>query len=109
MTAAPVNAQAVIRAAMAVAREAAEGQLDIAVLNAGLAAALREAFGTVVGPGDPAWPLQVEVCRAVLAHGGVPVAELREWAAALERREATADGSPVPPPAGAGNVSERGS
>lgn len=39
----------------------------------------RELFGTVAGPGDALWELQVEVARAVLAQKGIPADELSEW------------------------------
>jgi hypothetical protein len=59
-------------------------------LEATAVAELRELFGTVTGPDDPLWMLQVDVCRAVLAAGGIPADELTEWLAVARQREATA-------------------
>ena len=47
-------------------------------------------LGNVTGPDDPLWPLQVEVCRAVLAAGGIPADELSEWLAVARRCAAAA-------------------
>lgn len=41
----------------------------------------RELFAAVVGPGDPLWPLHIEVTRQVLAADGIPAGELTEWLA----------------------------
>lgn len=35
--------------------------------------------------GDALWPLQLDVCRAVLAAGGIPPDELAEWLAVARR------------------------
>lgn len=75
------EAEDAVRAAMAIARDIAEGRMDPAELAAVFAAEGREAFGRVAGPGDELWPLHVEVARQVLALGGVPVDELAEWVA----------------------------
>jgi hypothetical protein len=80
----------VISAAMSVARDAAEGRMLAVDLEATAVAELRELFGTVTGPHDPLWMLQVDVCRAVLAAGGIPADELTEWLAVARQREATA-------------------
>jgi hypothetical protein len=69
----------VIRAAASVARDAAEGGLSPAALQEQAVAECRELFGTVAGPGDALWELQVEVARAVLAQKGIPADELSEW------------------------------
>lgn len=76
-----------IKAAMAVAKDVAEGRLDPADLDAMVAEESRAAFGTAVGPQDPLWPVQVDVARQVLALGGLPADELSEWAAVARRRE----------------------
>ena len=76
-----------IKAAMAVAKDVAEGRLDPADLDAMVAEESRAAFGTAVGPDDPLWPVQVHVARQVLALGGVPADELSEWAAVARRRQ----------------------
>ena len=78
MTMAPDD---VIRAAASVARDAAEGRLSSAALQEQAVAECRELFGTVAGPGDALWELQVEVARAVLAQKGIPADELSEWLA----------------------------
>lgn len=79
----------VITAAMSVARDAAEGKLDPADLEAAAVQECRTLLGTVTGPDDPLWPLQVEVCRAVLAAGGIPADELSEWSAVARQRAGT--------------------
>ena len=76
-----------IKAAMAVAKDVAQGRLDPADLDAMVAEESRAAFGTAVGPQDPLWPVQVDVARQVLALGGLPADELSEWAAVTRRRE----------------------
>jgi len=81
----------VIRAAASVAREAAEGRLSPAALQEQAVAECRKLFGTVAGPGDALWELQVEVARAVLGAGGIPADELAEWAAVARQRTAASD------------------
>lgn len=85
------EAEDAVRAAMAIARDIAEGRLDPADLAAVTATEQREAFGRVAGPGDALWELHVEVARQVLAAGGVPVDELAEWVAVFR----AAAGEPV--------------
>ena len=91
----------VIKAAMTLARHAAEGALDAATLDRELADELRRAFGLVVGPGDALWPLQVDVARQTLALSGIAsgigLDELREWVAVLETRQQSAPESPQTP------------
>ncbi|OPX12488.1 hypothetical protein [Mycobacterium sp. AT1] len=77
-----------IKAASSVARDVADGRLTPADMEAQLETELRALVGNVVGPDDPLFALQVEIARGVLAVGGVPVDELREWAAVMARREA---------------------
>ena len=67
--------QDIIASAAAVASDAAEGRLDQAALEAEVTTACRELVGTVVGEGDPLWPLQVGIARGVLAAHGLPAAE----------------------------------
>jgi hypothetical protein len=69
----------VIKAAASVARDTAEGRLSPAELEATAVAECRALFGSVTGPDDPLWPLQIEVCRNVLAQKGIPADELTEW------------------------------
>jgi hypothetical protein len=84
----------IIRAAASVGRDAAEGRLSPGQLEAQAAAELRALFGTVVGEGDPAWPVQLDVARGVLAAGGIPADELSEWLAVARHRA----GEPVDQP-----------
>lgn len=76
----------VIKAAMGIAKDAAEGRLSPVDLDIELTAQCRSLFGVVAGPGDPLWPLHVDVARQVLAAGGLSLDECREWIAVLERR-----------------------
>lgn len=78
----------VVKAALSVADEVAKGIITPAELDAAAAAECRALFRVVAGPGDLLWELQGEVCRDVLAMGGVPADELAEWAAV----QATAEG-----------------
>ncbi|ORW43103.1 hypothetical protein AWB90_18290 [Mycobacterium paraense] len=78
--------QDVIKAAMSVAGDAAEGRLDPADLDAELVATCRELVGTVAGPDDTLWSLHLDIARQVLAMGGVTLDELSEWAAVLRQR-----------------------
>lgn len=82
MTMVPADA---IKAAMAVARDVADGRLMPADLEEYVVAECRALFGTVAGPGDGLWQLHVEVCRAVLAQKGIPADELTEWLAVARR------------------------
>lgn len=84
----------IIRAAASVGRDAAEGRLTPAQLEAQAEARLRELVGTVVGEGDPVWDLQCDIARGVLAAGGVPADELSEWLAVARHRA----GEPVDQP-----------
>jgi hypothetical protein len=81
-----------IKAAASVARDVADGKLDPADLQAQAVAELRELVGTVIGPDDPAWPLQCDIARQVLALGGLTADELSEWAAVFGHRA----GEPLP-------------
>lgn len=83
-----------IRAASSVARDVADGKLSPADLERQAVAELQQLVGTVVGPDDPAWPVQLDVCRQVLALGGVPADELQEWLAVAHHRA----GEPVSQP-----------
>ncbi len=79
-----MSTETAIKAAMGIAREVAEGRLPVPDLEAAAAAEAASLFSTVVGPGDPLWDTQVAVTRRVLALGGVPVDELREWLAVAQ-------------------------
>lgn len=91
----------VIKSATSVARDAAEGRLDPAVLDTAVADQCRELFGVVAGPGDPVWPLHVDIARQVLALGALTADELGEWQAVIRRRE----DSEAVEPAGAAKAS----
>jgi hypothetical protein len=76
-----VTKQDIIASAASVARDAAEGRCDPTQLESHVTESCRALFADVIGPDDPLWPLQVEVCRGVLAHKGIPADELQEWLA----------------------------
>lgn len=77
-----------VAAAMSVAEDITSGALDPGQLESEVVAACRELLAVVVGEGDPLWPLQVEICRGVLAAGGaIGADELAEWLAVQRRRE----------------------
>jgi hypothetical protein len=78
---------AMLKAAMSVARDLAEGRLSAAELDAAAAGECRELFGTVAGPADALWPVHLDVARQVLALGGVSADELSEWLAVARHRE----------------------
>lgn len=84
-----------IKAASSIARDAADGRLSPTALQDQAVAELREMVGTVVGPDDPAWSLQCDIARQVLALDGVPADELAEWLAVARLRA----GEPVSTPA----------
>jgi hypothetical protein len=90
----------VVDAAMSIAKDAAEGRLSPAELDAAVVEECRELFGIVVGEGDPMWPVQVEVARAVLAAGGISIDEQVEWLAVARHRAqmaiGSAEGAPIP-------------
>ncbi|ORB40945.1 hypothetical protein [Mycobacterium persicum] len=75
-----------INGAMSLADDVAQGRVDPAALEAQAVADVRALFGTVVGPDDLAWPVQVEVARQVLGLGGIPADELAEWLAVVSHR-----------------------
>lgn len=91
-----------IKAASSIARDVADGRLSPTALQDQAVAELREMVGTVVGPDDPAWSLQCDIARQVLALDGVPADELAEWLAVARQRSGEAVGTPGPadtPPA----------
>ena len=83
----PDAKQTAIKAAMAVAKDVAEGRLSPAQVDDAALEACRSLFGVVAGPDDPLWPLQCEVARQVLAAGGISANELQEWVAVQRRRD----------------------
>jgi hypothetical protein len=97
-----ITAEDAIKAASSVARDVADGKLDPADLQCQVVAELTELVGTVAGPDDPLWDLQVGIARQVLAAGGIDHLELAEWAAVGRRRENpdAADAVHTVPPTG---------
>jgi hypothetical protein len=79
-----------VAAAMSIAEDVTSGAVDPGQLQAQLVAECRALVGDVRGPEDPIWPVQLDVCRAVLAAGGLSSGELLEWASVQKRREANA-------------------
>lgn len=76
-----------IKAAMSVGRDVAEGRMSPAALEAAAVEECRALVGRVIGPDDALWGLQLEVCRGVLAAGGVAANELAEWLAVAQAAE----------------------
>ena len=76
----------VIKSAMAVARDVAEGRVQPAALEAAAVDACRELFGVVHGPEDPLWDLHIDVTRQTIAAGGLSIDELAEWLAVAKTR-----------------------
>ncbi|BBX00919.1 hypothetical protein BST36_29680 [Mycolicibacterium moriokaense] len=77
-----------VDAAVSIADDVTTGRLDPEQLEAEAVKACREVAGTVLGPEDPIWPLQVDIARQVLAIGGAICAnELAEWSAVERSRE----------------------
>ena len=89
-----VTPEDVVRAASTLARDGTQGRVDPAQLEAQAVADVRRLFGTVIGPEDVAWPVQLDVARQVLGLGGIPSDELAEWLAVARRRA----GEPVSQP-----------
>lgn len=82
-----ISKQDAINAAASVATDVAEGRLSPVDLERQAVSELTELVGTVAGPGDPLWDLQVGIARQVLAAGGIDPNELAEWTAVGRRRE----------------------
>lgn len=93
----PTTQADVVTAAMALARDVAEGRLDPATLQQQAVAECRALAGEVSGPDSPLWSLQVDIARQVLSLGGIPATELAEWAAVFRRRAPEAPEPPAPP------------
>lgn len=97
MTRTPITTPSdVVTAAMGIAKDAAEGRLTPADLEAQLETELRALVGTVIGEGDPLYALQVEIARGVLAICGVPTDELAEWLAVARHRAGERVSQPGP-------------
>jgi hypothetical protein len=91
-----VTPEDAIKAASSVARDIADGRLSPTDLEQQAVAELREMVGNVVGPDDPAWSLQCDIARQVLALDGVPADELAEWLAVARQRAGEAVSTPAP-------------
>lgn len=91
----------VITAAMSIASDTADGKLSPTDLVSQAVAEMRSLVGEVVGPDDPAWSLQVDIARGVLAADGIPVDELAEWLSVARQRAgepvSTSDPDEAPP------------
>lgn len=85
-----------IDAALSVADDVAHGRVDPAALQEQAVTECRELFGTVIGEGDPLWTLHADVARQAVGLGALSAAELREWAAVLDRRAGEAVEPPAP-------------
>lgn len=73
-----------------------EGTLTAATMAEAAVGRCREVFGQCDGPTDPLWPVHVEVCRAVLGHGGIAASELAQWLAVARSRENPHAGTATP-------------
>jgi hypothetical protein len=85
-----------VDAVLTIAGDLQEGRIDVTQLDAETLAEGRKLFGTVVGPDNPLWPLQVDVARQCVSIGALSVDELAEWVAVFRARDpqpATAGGS----------------
>ncbi|TXH20065.1 MAG: flagellar hook-length control protein [Mycobacterium sp.] len=91
MTTDRMTADDVIRAATSVARDAAEGRLNPADLDAKIAATCAELIDTDAEPGSPLAEVQAAVARRALAAGLLPAAEVSEWAAVAKTRAGGSD------------------
>ena len=80
-------------AAMDIAAQAADGRLKPSEVEAQTIARCREIMGTVYGPDDPAWPVQLDISRQIIAMNGHTADELAEWLAVIRARE----GKPAEP------------
>jgi hypothetical protein len=67
--------------------EVSEGRLTAATMADRAAVRCREVFGQCDGPTDPLWPVHVDLCRAVLGHGGLTASELAQWLSVARNRE----------------------
>jgi hypothetical protein len=67
--------------------EVSEGRLTAATMADRAAQRCRDVFGQCDGPTDPLWLVHVDLCRAVLGHGGLPASELAQWLAVARCHE----------------------
>jgi hypothetical protein len=85
------TAEDIIKASASVARDAAEGRLNLSALDQAVTDECRGLFGNVAGPEDPLWPLHLDIARQVLGRDGIPADELAEWLAVARSHEPVAD------------------
>jgi hypothetical protein len=76
--------------------EVSEGRLTAATMAERAVQRCREVFGQCDGPTDPLWPAHVDLCRAVLGHGGLSASELAQWLAVARSRENPSAGVEYP-------------
>lgn len=86
-TARPVPDLAAAEAVAVLMTEVSEGRLTAATMADRAVARCREVFGTCDGPTDPLWPVHVDLCRAVLGHGGLGASEVAQWLSVARNRE----------------------
>lgn len=83
----PVPDIAAAEAVAVLMNEVSDGRLTAATMAERAAQRCRELFGQCDGPTDPLWPVHVDLCRAVLGHGGLPAGELAQWLSVARNRE----------------------
>lgn len=91
-----ITTEDAIKAAASVARDLADGRIAPTDLEHHAVSELRQLAGEVVGPGDPVWPLQVQIAHGVLAAGGIDADELSEWLAVARHRAGVPLSRPEP-------------
>lgn len=97
----PVPDLAAAEAVAVLMAEVSEGRLTAATMADRAVARCREVFGRCDGPTDPLWPVHVDLCRAVLGHGGLSASELAQWLGVARSRENP--GATVDYPTGSGS------
>lgn len=83
----PVPDLAAAEAVAVLMAEVSEGRLTAATMADRAVQRCREVFGQCDGPTDPLWPVHVDLCRAVLGHGGLSASELAQWLSVARCRE----------------------
>lgn len=89
--------EGVVKAAMSVATEAAEGRLHPNELERQAVAELSALMLIEPEPGSDLEALQADSARRVLARGGIPADEVAEWLAVQRRRENPDEADTDPP------------
>lgn len=83
----PVPDVAAAEAVAVLMTEVSEGRLTAATMAHRAVERCREVFGQCDGPTDPLWPVHVDLCRAVLGHGGLTASELAQWLSVARSHE----------------------